>query len=174
MMLKIIQNSLARLGITEKIIDNEANILKGLLLLTSLLLAVGIVTPMMTISKFVVVTNTFSVFSGIMELFDKGQYILFIVLSGFSIVVPVIKIYILFILVNQKTTPTNKVKKYLHLMHDYGRWAMLDVLVVAVLIVTVKLGAIASIQVHSGLYIFGAAVLLIMTITHRVVVLLQE
>ena len=79
-MLKIIQNSLARLGITEKIIDNEANILKGLLLLTSLLLAVGIVTPMMTISKFVVVTNTFSVFSGIMELFDKGQYILFIVL----------------------------------------------------------------------------------------------
>lgn len=54
-------------------------------------------------------------------------------------------------------------------MHDYGRWAMLDVMVVAILIVTVKLGAIASIQVHSGLYVFGLAVLLIMFITHQVV-----
>ena len=54
-------------------------------------------------------------------------------------------------------------------MHDYGRWAMLDVMVVAILIVTVKLGAIASIQIHVGLYIFGVAVLLIMFITHQVV-----
>ena len=54
-------------------------------------------------------------------------------------------------------------------MHEYGRWAMLDVMVVAILIVSVKLGAIASIQVHAGLYIFGIAVLLIMFITQQVV-----
>ena len=54
-------------------------------------------------------------------------------------------------------------------MHDYGRWAMLDVMVVAMLIVTVKLGAIASIQIHPGLYVFGAAVLLIMLITQLTV-----
>ena len=54
-------------------------------------------------------------------------------------------------------------------MHDYGRWAMLDVMVVAILIVTVKLGTIASLQIHFGLYIFGAAVLLIMMITGRVI-----
>jgi len=172
--LKFLQNSLTRLGIMQKIAANETHFLKGLLVLALLLLAFGIVTPMMTLSKFVVVTNTFSVFSGIVELLTKGQYILFIVLCGFSIVLPVVKIYFLFVLINQRNTPTNKVKRYLHLMHDYGRWAMLDVLVVAVLIVTVKLGAIASIQVHSGLYIFGAAVLLIMAITHRVVALLQE
>ena len=57
----------------------------------------------------------------------------------------------------------------LNLMHDYGRWAMLDVMVVAMLIVTVKLGAIASIQIHPGLYVFGAAVLLIMLITQLTV-----
>ena len=66
-------------------------------------------------------------------------------------------------------TDNSKTKRYLHLMHDYGRWAMLDVMVVAVLIVTVKLGAIASIKVHLGLYVFGAAALLIMLITHKVV-----
>ncbi len=59
-------------------------------------------------------------------------------------------------------------------MHEYGRWAMLDVMVVAVLIVTVKLGAIATIQVHAGLYIFGASVVLLMFITHRVVKLTAQ
>jgi paraquat-inducible protein A len=58
-------------------------------------------------------------------------------------------------------------------MHEYGRWAMLDVMVVAVLIVTVKLGALASIEIHPGLYIFGIAVLLIMFITQQVVSLLE-
>ena len=47
--------------------------------------------------------------------------------------------------------------------------AMLDVMVMAVLIVTVKLGAIASIKVHFGLFVFGASVLLIMIITNKVV-----
>ncbi len=65
-----------------------------------------------------------------------------------------------------KSLSDAKLKRYLHLMHEYGRWAMLDVMVVAILIVTVKLGAIASIKVHIGLYVFGAAVLLIMLVTH--------
>ena len=59
-------------------------------------------------------------------------------------------------------------------MHDYGRWAMLDVMVVAMLIVSVKLGAIASIQIHAGLYVFGGAVLLIMLITQQVVRLYEQ
>ena len=38
----------------------------------------------------------------------------------------------------------------------------------------VKLGAIASIEVHSGLYIFGISVLLIMYITRRIVNLTND
>ncbi len=79
------------------------------------------------------------------------------------------KIGVLFRLLSQRKMDSPKIKRYLHLMHEYGRWAMLDVMVVAVLIVTVKLGAIASVQVHYGLYVFGAAVVLIMFITKQVV-----
>jgi len=53
-------------------------------------------------------------------------------------------------------------------------WAMLDVMIVALLVVTVKLGAIASIQVHSGLYIFGFGVILLMTVTGKVSKLVQQ
>jgi paraquat-inducible protein A len=51
---------------------------------------------------------------------------------------------------------------------------MLDVMVVAVMIVTIKLGVVAQIEIHPGLYLFGAAVLLIMYITHRVVAFTED
>ena len=53
-----------------------------------------------------------------------------------------------------------------------NKWADLDIMVVAIMVVAVKLGAVASVQVHGGVYLFGASVLLIMIITHRVVCLL--
>jgi paraquat-inducible protein A len=147
--------------------------LTGLLILATGLLIAGLVMPMMTITKLVFFSNSFSVLMGVNELLENGHYLLFILVTGFSIVLPVVKIGLLFWLLNFRHPDSEKMNKVLHLMHEYGRWAMLDVLVVAVLLVTVKLGAIASIEVHSGLYVFGVAVLLIMFITNRVVKLIE-
>ena len=123
----------------------------------------------MTMSKFYFLQNSFSVVSGIQELFLKGQYLLFVIVSVFSIILPFLKIYVLFRLVGKNASELESLHRYMHLMHEYGRWAMLDVLVVAVLLVTVKLGAVASIEVHYGLYVFGVAVLSLMFITRWVV-----
>lgn len=150
------------------ITDNQANVLRWILIVATLLFIVGIFLPMITLSKFIVIRNSFSVMSGVWELLRNGQFLLFILVAGFSIVLPMLKIHILFRLLSRQTL-SHKVQRYLHLMHEYGRWSMLDVMVVAVLIVTVKLGAIASIQVHYGLYVFAAAVLLIMLVTNRIV-----
>jgi len=157
-----------------KPVTNTATPLRWLLVTASLLLIAGFVMPMMTITKFMMVSNSFSIVSGIWQLLKDGQFFIFILVACFSIVLPVMKISLLFNLLHPKTTHPNRRKKLLQLMHDYGRWAMLDVMVVAILIVTVKLGAIASIQVHSGLYVFGLAVLLIMFITHQVVNIRSE
>lgn len=129
---------------------------------------------MLTITQFIVVRNDFSVISGITELWKAGQYILFIVIACFSVVVPLTKITLLFKLLQNDDRPHPLKMKLLRLIHDYGRWAMLDVMVVAMLIVTVKMGAIASIQIHPGLYVFGAAVLLIMLTTQATVKLLEN
>ena len=104
----------------------------------------------------------------------NGQILLFIAVAGFSVVLPIMKIMVLFKLLSIKLTNNHKTQRYLHLMQEYGSWAMLDVMVVAVLIVTVKLGPIVSIKVHSGLFGFGAAVLLIMLITQKVVALTKQ
>ncbi len=129
---------------------------------------------MLTITQFIVVSNNFSVISGITELWKAEQYVLFIVIGCFSVLVPLTKIILLFRLLQNDERPHPNKMKLLRLVHDYGRWAMLDVMVVAMLIVTVKMGAIASIQIHPGLYVFGAAVLMIMLITQMTVNTLEK
>ncbi len=147
----------------------EARYLRWLLVTATALLLAGFITPMMTLTKFVWFSNSFSIITGIWQLLLDGKFLLFLLIASFSIILPIAKIILLFRLLQENTHHPEQRKKLLHLMHDYGRWAMLDVMVVAILIVTVKLGAIASIEVHAGLYIFGLAVLLIMFITQQVV-----
>ncbi|WP_292439065.1 paraquat-inducible protein A [Methylophaga sp.] len=149
-------------------------LLRWLLLISSGLLLAGLFLPMLTITQLMVISNEFSVISGIIELWKAGQYILFVVIGCFSVLIPLAKISLLFKLLQSDDKPHPIKMKLLRLMHDYGRWAMLDVMVVAMLIVTVKMGAIASIQIHPGLYVFGAAILLIMLTTQSTVRLLES
>jgi len=152
----------------------NARWLMALLILAIGSLLAGLTMPMMTITKLVFFSDSFSVLMGVYELLLNGHILLFLLVAGFSIVLPILKISVLFRLIHYRRHESARIKTMLHLMHEYGRWAMLDVMVVAILIVTVKLGAIASIEVHSGLYVFGFAVLLIMFVTHRVVKLTSD
>jgi paraquat-inducible protein A len=152
-----------------RIPQHSARWLLALLLLTSLLLLAGFFLPMLTLTKFLIIANSFSIVSGLAALFEQGQWLIFIAIGLFSVVLPLLKIGLLFLLLIHGEVRSPRYARLLKLMHDYGRWAMLDVMVVAVMIVTVKLGVVVRIEIHPGLYIFGAAVLLIMFITHRVV-----
>ena len=147
----------------------EARLLIALLLVTVALLAVGMMAPIITLNKFVLIENTFSILSGSIELIKEDKFFLFIIITSFSIVLPLLKIAVLFMLVTVKDQTNANLHKCLHWMHLLGKWSMLDVFVVAVLVVTVKLGAIASVEARYGIYAFTAAVLLTMYITSRVV-----
>ena len=147
----------------------EAIWLRVILGIIFLLLCVGLVSPVITLNKFVLIENTFSVFSGVIELLKEGQIFLFIIITGFSIVLPLLKVIVLTVLLSAKQDKAHKLDKYLRWMHLYGKWSMLDVFVVAVMVVAVKLGAVASVDMRYGLYLFAAAVILTMYVTARVV-----
>jgi paraquat-inducible protein A len=148
--------------------------LRILLVVTAVLLAVGLAAPIITLKKFVIVENTFSVLSGVIQLAREGQWFLFFIIGGFSVILPILKIAVLYRLVSRKRRCDASVQRYLHWMHLYGKWSMLDVFIVAVLVVAVKLGAIASVEMRYGLYAFAASVLLTMVITARVVKLIED
>jgi paraquat-inducible protein A len=149
----------------------ESKILLMLLVLTTGCLAVGLVSPVLTLEKFFIINNTFSILSGLHQLLEEGRIFLFIIILLFSVVLPIVKLGILFRLVTPHSNGSERLHRYLHVMHQYGKWSMLDVFVVALLVVAVKLGAVARVETHYGLYAFGLAVLFTMTITARVIVL---
>ena len=123
---------------------------------------------MMTLKKLLVVKNTYSVVSGAIELLNGGNVVLFILLFGFSVVFPVCKMVFLFRIWNAAFSDIDKVKRGVHIVSILGKWSMLDVFAVAVLLMSVKLGALASVQIHFGLYVFAASILLTMLVTAKV------
>lgn len=134
-----------------------------------ILLLLGVCLPLITVSKLIVVTTTYSLLSGIFSLLSNGQVILFVIVFLFSVCLPVAKMYCLYkVIFSENDIHSPQIVRYIKLMHDYGRWAMLDVMVVAVLIVASKLSVIANVEVHIGLYLFGMAVIMVMLLTNRV------
>ena len=136
-----------------------------LLLLSTILLLIGIFAPMMTLSKFVWIENSFSLFAGTLQLFIDGQYFLFIILLSFSILLPAAKVILLFRFWYADSGSCEQMQHFMKWISHYGKWSMLDVFVVALLLVIVKLGALASVQVHYGIYMYASAGLLTMLVT---------
>ena len=160
--------------IISDVYPQKARQLRYLIGFATLLLAVGLVAPIATLNKFILIENTFSVLSGVVALFREGQFFLFLLITGFSVVLPIFKLGVLYRLVSRNDAMREKTRRLLHLMHLYGKWSMLDVFVVAVLVVSVKLGAIANVEMRYGLYAFAASVLLTMFITASIVSLTNE
>lgn len=147
----------------------EAPRLRFVLIAIAACLCAGLFAPIITLEKFYFFENTVSIISGLLELLEEGQFLLFIIISLFSIVLPILKLLVLNKLLSPSLDGEHAFRKYLGWMHHYGKWSMLDVFVVAILIATVKLGAVANVQLHYGLYLFAAAVILTMLVTARVV-----
>jgi len=153
---------------------HNALLLRILIALSIVFLIIGLLAPIFTISKLIVIKNTFSIISGIQQLIDEQQWFLFFIITLFSVVLPIIKIIILSLLVSHKVDCSTRNQKYLNWIHRIGKWSMLDVFVIAILIVSVKLGPIVNIEMEFGLYAFTVSVILVMLITSQIVKLTKH
>jgi paraquat-inducible protein A len=66
-------------------------VLRVIWLLTTLLLLVGLVSPIMTMTQFVFFDESFSIVSGIWQLYQQQHYVLFLMIGLFSVVLPLAK-----------------------------------------------------------------------------------
>jgi len=144
----------------------KQGILINLLLLGALgTLIIGVTAPLLTLEKLYFFENTVSLLTTITELFSQKEWFLFIVIAVFSLCVPIIKIASLILILNVDYKEGSFFDKALHIIELIGKWSMLDVFVVALLLVSVKLGVLAKVDVHYGLYAFAASVLLTMSLS---------
>tara|TARA_R110002094_G_scaffold649_2_gene3440 strand:- start:1457 stop:1960 length:504 start_codon:yes stop_codon:yes gene_type:complete len=157
---------------------SSERLLLGLALFLALgLLLLGVFLPLMTVEKFWLIQNQFSLLSGLLQMLAEQRWFLALLIGSFSLLLPLLKIAVLFRVLSlseQTGEASVSLARTLHWMHLYGKWSMLDVFVVAVLLASVKLAGLAQVEIHSGLYAFAASVLLTMLITARVTCLIRE
>jgi paraquat-inducible protein A len=124
-----------------------------------LLFATGIFFPFFHVTKFWVFDDAVSVVGGIFTLFKEGEYFLFAVLTLFTLVFPCVKLGLLAIVWLEREHDLAKVRKLHGWVESLGKWSMLDVFVVAILIVAMKSAAVANIHIGLGLYLFTFSVI---------------
>lgn len=142
---------------------NNAN-RKGLMAPILLGLAVtlfftGVFFPFFHVSKFWVFSESVSVAGGIITLLQEGEYFLFAVLTLFTLVFPCVKLGLLGIIWLEHDKDLTRVRRLHQRVSSLGKWSMLDVFVVAILIVTIKAAGLARIQIGLGLYSFTFSVI---------------
>jgi len=134
-----------------------------LILISTGLLIQGLSLPILT-TRQLWNSNTFSILSGVTALWKDHYVFLAAVIFFFSIVFPFVKLATLFV-IWVVPLPERIRRNTLHFLSLLGKWSMLDVFVSALVIVAVRLGALASAKVEVGLYFFAASVLLAMVAT---------
>ncbi len=130
-----------------------------LLVAALLLFGTGIFFPFFHVTKFWVFNDAVSVVGGILTLFHEGEYFLFGVLTLFTLVFPCVKLGLLLIIWLERDHDLARVRR-LHLwVGSLGKWSMLDVFVVAILIVAMKSAGVADLHIGLGLYLFTFSVI---------------
>lgn len=105
--------------------------------------------------------QTASLVQGISSLFAEGQWLIAAVVLVFSLVLPPVKLAALLLLGLRTQTGSARFKAWVYRAVDnIGRWGMLDVLLLAVLVAYVKVGDLLSIRPGSGAAAFVLMVLL--------------
>jgi paraquat-inducible protein A len=142
-----------------------------LILLATGLFIAGIFLPILTFKEMDWFKTTFSVLSGIQNLWQQKQPILALIIVLFSIVFPTVKLVTLFWIWVARLKNHQRIA-IVNRLELLGKWSMLDVFVVAVTVVTVKLGFLVNADPRLGIYVFASSIILTMFIMmwlHRLV-----
>lgn len=137
----------------------------ALLLAAVVLYVPANVLPVMTVTSLGR-SQSDTIMSGVVYLLDHGQWPLAALIFFASVFVPLVKILALAFLaasVRRRSAwrPVDRTRLY-RLTELIGRWSMVDIYVVTILVALVKLGNLASIEAGLGAVFFGAVVVITM------------
>jgi len=139
------------------------------LLASAVSLVAGWLLPVMTLRQLFVLRDEVSILGAIGRLFEGGEYGLFVIVFLFTVLFPVFKLAVALLVWRRLAVPDDDLHRLLGWVEAFGRWSMLDVFVIALFVVVVKISAFSDVDIHIGLYVFAAAVLLSIVVVRRVV-----
>lgn len=137
----------------------------ALLLAAAICLVPANLLPIMRVTSLGQVQSD-TIMSGVIFLFNHDMWPLAMIVFVASVFVPLLKLVTLTCLAssvqrNSSWRPRERTRLY-HLTEVVGRWSMVDIYVVAILVTMVRLGNLATIEAGPGAVFFAAVVLLTM------------
>ena len=132
-----------------------------LIVLAAILLVVGLLLPLFKVTQMLFWKSSYSIITGTIQLFREGEPFLGTIILLFSVVFPMAKLVALSILwmIRFSEEKRNVALTWLGYL---GKWSMLDVLIVALMILAIKLRTLARVEPQAGVYVFCAAILVSM------------
>ena len=125
--------------------------------------------PIMDTESLVMGSHSDTIMSGIVLLWKEGSWVLAIIVFIASIMVPLLKmlsLLVILIAVHQGVrVHCHDLARLYRLLEIVGRWSMLDIFVVAILVTLVQLQLVAAVTPGRGAAAFGAVVVLTMLAT---------
>ena len=105
--------------------------------------------------------NSSTIWQGVVSLADSGSWFLAVIVFLASILIPLVKLAVLFYLsLTAKNNHRQRLKTRLyHIVEAIGRWSMLDIFLLAVLVAMVKLGHWTTVEPEIGAGLFALVVI---------------
>lgn len=137
-------------------------LLGALLVAATVCLALGLTMPVIRLTRFYIWSDVHSLVSIIWELYLRDETFLAVVIGAFSVVFPTLKLlYLLTLYFGRGVHPVSR-GRWLKRVAALGKWSMLDVLVLALVIFYIKMTTLVDAVSMPGIYMFAAAVVLTM------------
>lgn len=124
------------------------------------LLFLGVTEPVLKLTKLYFLEDEHSLWSVVRALFHKEEHFLGTIIFVFSIVFPGLKLF--YLLVVAVSPPISDRQHIMKWMSWLGKWSMLDVLVLALVIFYAKSNELADAATLPGVYYFTGSVVLTM------------
>ncbi|MEW6071272.1 MAG: paraquat-inducible protein A [Planctomycetota bacterium] len=128
-----------------------------------LLLVLGMTIPVLHLRRGLSGTD-FSVLTGILDLAKGGNILLALIVLAFSAAFPFAKLTILVTILVRRWRAEQR-GRILGTLTFLGRWSMLDVFVIAILVGSIQLGLLAEGEARPGIFVFAGGILLSMVST---------
>ena len=151
-------------------VSNSLALTWGYVLAATLFLIPANLLPMMVVTAMGTQEGS-TIMEGVVYFFAHGDFGLGAVIFIASVVVPVFKLavvyYLLLIVQFKQHDKALKGVKLFHIIHLIGKWSMLDIFVVALMVSMVQFQGLASIQTGGAAIAFCAAVVFTIIATDK-------
>lgn len=134
--------------------------LKPVLILTAaIFLALGLMLPIMRFDSFYFFSETPSLIGIVAALWSGDDFLLALLVGGFSIVFPILKLAALALGVLRARGGRMPAPGLRRLLPYLSKWSMMDVMLVAIVVFAAKTSGLATAVAQPGLWFYAASTL---------------